>query len=83
MILGDGSIQRGMAIYFDRGWLTMTLQGSLPGPRIAWASFLGVFYRGEADLPAGEASFLSKQGWTGSTETYPSVSIIMLREKAS
>ena len=49
----------------------MTLQGSLPGNTIAWASFLAVFYRGEAELPAGEASTLSEQGWTGSTETYP------------
>lgn len=71
MILGNGSNQQGVAIYFDRGWLTMTLQGSLPGPRIAWASFLGVFYRDEAELPAGEASALSEHGWTGPTQTYP------------
>jgi tRNA (mo5U34)-methyltransferase len=71
MVLGNGSLQRGMAIYFDRGWLTMTLQGSLPGDRIAWAPFLAVFYRGEAELPAGEASTLSDWGWTGSKERYP------------
>jgi tRNA (mo5U34)-methyltransferase len=71
MVLGNGSRQRGVAIYFDRGWLTMTRQGSLPGNTIAWAPFLGVFYRGEAELPAGEASALSEQGWTESTETYP------------
>lgn len=71
MVLGNGSAQRGMAIYFDRGWLTMTLQGSLPGNRITWASFLAVFYRGEAELPAGEAGTLSDQGWTGPKETYP------------
>lgn len=71
MLLGNGSPQRGMAMYFSRGWLTMTLQGSFPGRSIAWASFLAVFYLGEAELPAGEASTLRDQGWTGSKEIFP------------
>lgn len=71
MVLGNGSIHRGITVYFDRGWLTMTPQGSLPGSRIVWASFLAVLYRGEAELPAGEPDTLRDQGWTIPRETYP------------
>jgi tRNA (mo5U34)-methyltransferase len=46
IVMGNGSVQRGVAIYFDRAWVTITRQGSLPGDRIAWVPFLAVFYRG-------------------------------------
>jgi tRNA (mo5U34)-methyltransferase len=63
MLLGARSRHRGLAIYFDRGWLTMTRQGSLPDHMITWAPFLGVFFSDPATLPPGEAAALEANGW--------------------
>jgi tRNA (mo5U34)-methyltransferase len=71
MALGHRSRHRGLFLYYDRGWLTMTLQGWLTGSRMTWTPFLAVLYRGSAELPSGESAMLRSEGWIASKETYP------------
>lgn len=62
MVLGNGSAERGVVVYYQRPAPTLHLQGSLLGELLTWAPFAAVLLGAEGDQQAAEAEAVFNDG---------------------